>query len=760
MAMDTDRRVPSGGSRLSHLPALDGMRGLAVIAVLLFHSRFSWARGGFLGVTMFFVLSGYLIGGLLLAEHDEHGSIDLRHFWIRRARRLAPAVLVLIALVVAYLAIAVKSPAPGILVDGLASVAWVANWRFVFEHQTYAALFSDPTPFQHMWSLAVEEQFYLVLPLAATLLLGRRRIARSSGAEADRSGIEHPQALAGRWRLGVAAGLAIAASTAAAALLHPLGAGPGRAYYGTDARVAEPLVGVVLALLLVGRSGRRAVPRVGRALIGGVGLLGAGGLVLMIQRVTERTDSLYRGGFLLAAVCSAAVIAAASQPSTIIARLLSVRPLTALGQISYGVYLFHWPIFLWLSEHRTGLHHPLALLGVRVAATLGMAVVSFLAVERPVRWGRISDRIAALGWADAAVGLVSGLAVVTMAPSIPTALAVTTHPAETSTTAPADTLAIAPAPTTVTTTPQATVTTSHLAPPTAPASIAIARVTPLTTHAPPVLRPGAGATNLEQVTTGPPPPPPAAAAKTQQTKLKVAVVGDSMADGLAHGLTTWASGQDGVVIYNLATKGCPLSLGGGSRRQANGQEGDVHTICSWWGDPSSDRLHAFDNFAPDVVVMQDGMNELLDRKLPSWSDYSHTGQPRFDNYLLTQYSDAIKRFTANGAKLISLNAACANWELMGGGFVDYANNGDGDRRVQSLDRTDTAVAASGVRSGDLNNHLCPNGTFTESIDGVDNARPDGYHLSDTGAIAVAQHWLGPLVLSAVSGGPPVTAPTG
>ncbi|GAC1537652.1 MAG: hypothetical protein NVS3B12_21880 [Acidimicrobiales bacterium] len=743
MATDTDGRGSTRASPLTHVPALDGMRGLAVVAVVLFHSRFSWARGGFLGVTMFFVLSGYLIGGLLLAEHDEHGSIDLTHFWIRRARRLAPAVLVLVALVVAYLGLASRTPAPGILGDGLASLAWVANWRFVFEHQTYAALFSDPTPFQHMWSLAVEEQFYLVLPLTAVLLLGRGR-----------------GFLAGRWRLGVVAGLAIVASTAAAALLHPAGAGPGRAYYGTDARVAEPLVGVVLALLLVGRTGRRMLPRPARAAIGGAGIAGAVGLVVMIMRVTERTDSLYRGGFLLAAVCSAAVIAAASQPSTLVARVLSIRPLTALGRISYGVYLFHWPIFLWLSEHRTDIHQPLALLGVRSAATLGLAVVSYVAVERPVRWGQITDRLAALGWADAAVALVSGLAVVTMAPSIPTALAAATHPSETPVSAAAGSFLPASPHTSISVPAQSTVTTARIAPVSAPASVALAPLNSSTSAPRPVLRPGAGAANLEHVTSGPPPPPPAAVAKTGQTKLKVAVVGDSMADGLARGLNTWASGQDGVVIYNLATDGCPLSLGGGSRRQANGQEGDIHPICGWWGDSSSDRSRAFDNFAPDVVVMQDGMNELLDRKLPSWSTYSHTSQPRFDNYLLTQYSNAVKRFTANGARIVSLNAACADWELMGGGFVDYADNGDGYHRVQSLDRTDTVIAASGVRAGDLNAHLCPNGTFTQSIDGVDNARPDGYHLSDTAAIAVAQHWLGPLVLSAVSGGSTVAAPTG
>jgi hypothetical protein len=144
--------------------------------------------------------------------------------------------------------------------------------------------------------------------------------------------------------------------------------------------------------------------------------------------------------------------------------------------------------------------------------------------------------------------------------------------------------------------------------------------------------------------------------------------------------------------------------------------------------------------------MQDGMNELPDRKLPSWPDYRHTSQPQFDNWLLNQYSDAAKTLTAHGAKLLLLNAVCADWETMGQSFAGYADNSDGDRRVRSLDTTTAGMTTTGVKQGDLQSHLCPNGTFTQSIDGVDNARPDGYQLSKDASTAVATKWLGPLVI--------------
>ena len=156
-----------------YVPALDGLRALSLAAILLFHSRLPWAAGGFLGVTVFFTLSGFLITSLLLTERARTGSIDLRAFWVRRARRLAPAVLVLLALVAALVGTGRLASSASLTGDAAATAGWVANWRFVLSGQSYADLFSQPTPFQHMWSLAVEEQFYLLFPGLLLLLLGR-----------------------------------------------------------------------------------------------------------------------------------------------------------------------------------------------------------------------------------------------------------------------------------------------------------------------------------------------------------------------------------------------------------------------------------------------------------------------------------------------------------------------------------------------------------------------------------------------------------
>ena len=156
--------------------------------------------------------------------------------------------------------------------------------------------------------------------------------------------------------------LGIAASTVAAALLHPAGATASRAYYGTDARAAEPLVGVLLAICLVGAAGVRRLPQWGRAVLDLAAIAAVGGLVFMIATMSDNANSLYRGGFLTAALLSAIVVAAATQPGGIIATLLAADPLVALGRISYGVYLFHWPVFLWLTAGKTGLMPPRLLL--------------------------------------------------------------------------------------------------------------------------------------------------------------------------------------------------------------------------------------------------------------------------------------------------------------------------------------------------------------------------------------------------------------
>ncbi len=352
-------------SRLDHLPALDGLRGVAVIAVLFFHAGFSWAKGGFLGVSMFFTLSGFLITSLLLREWGSDRRIDLRAFWSRRFRRLMPAALAtLLGVSVLAWVIGSHEQLHTLRADVWAALAYVANWRFVFAGRSYADLFSQPSPVQHFWSLAVEEQFYFVYPLLtfAALRLGGRRLL----------------------------GGVLAVGTGASVLwgLH-LHAHLDRVYYGTDTRGAELLAGGLLALWWTARATAPGRPagRVRRFAVAGLGALGLGGSIALWPLVSQ-TSGWVTGGLLpLQAILTVAVIAAAVRPG-VVGSVLAWRPLAAVGLVSYGVYLYHWPVFLAVTSSNTHLSQ-IPLFVVRVAVTGAVAVVSYVLLEQPIRRRRV-----------------------------------------------------------------------------------------------------------------------------------------------------------------------------------------------------------------------------------------------------------------------------------------------------------------------------------------------------------------------------------
>ena len=356
---------------LRHVTALDGIRGVAVLAVVAFHTGQPWARGGFLGVDVFFVLSGYLITTLLLVEWSRTGSIGLGGFWARRARRLLPALLLVLVGVGLYaLLFAREADVRGIRHDALATVGYVANWRFIFAKAGYFDAFAVPSPLRHMWSLAVEEQFYVVWPVTALVLLRRFRT---------------PRAL-----LAVAALGSVASIIAMSMLFHP-GRDPSRAYYGTDARAHTILIGVIVAVLLLGRA--HTAPRSRSRPLEVAGLIGAAFLVWACVSVDGQRAFLYRGGSALVAMATAAVIASVVTTTFPhpLARILSLRPLAFVGQISYGLYLWHWPIVLVLTRARTGLTG-IPLLGARVLAMFVIAYLSWSLVEMPIRRGALRTR--------------------------------------------------------------------------------------------------------------------------------------------------------------------------------------------------------------------------------------------------------------------------------------------------------------------------------------------------------------------------------
>jgi peptidoglycan/LPS O-acetylase OafA/YrhL len=380
-------QAPDHRPRFRYLPALDGLRAFAVLAVMCYHGGMSWALGGFLGVDAFFVLSGFLITSLLLAEWRDTGGIALAAFWIRRAKRLLPALFLLLAGIALYATFAATPLELGrIRSDGLASLAYVTNWRFVFSHQSYFDQFGVPSPLRHMWSLAIEEQFYLVWPMIVYGML--------------------------RWRKGSVGALAIVSAAIGlgsiilmVALYNPA-TDPSRVYYGTDTRASSLIIGALLAMLATKHTFGKSL--VERRVLHGVAILAVGALGWMWSSTTDGPSWLYTGGFVVAALLVALVIADVSQEHAgPVAKVMSWRPLRWIGAISYGLYLWHWPLYVLLTPARTGLDD-YGLFAVRVGATFAVATASYYLVERPIRTG--SWR----GWSArlAAPALAAGLAVV------------------------------------------------------------------------------------------------------------------------------------------------------------------------------------------------------------------------------------------------------------------------------------------------------------------------------------------------------------
>ena len=348
------------------MPALDGVRALAVSAVLLYHGDVTWAQGGYLGVDAFFVLSGFLITSLLLAEWHRSGRIALATFWARRARRLLPALFLVLGAVALYGAvIAAPIELEHLRHDGLFSLGYVANWGQVFSHQSYFEKFAAPSPLRHMWSLAIEEQFYLVWPL---LVVGVLRWWRGSVRA-----------------LAAVTGALLIASAVWMVVLYEPDVDPSRVYYGTDTRAQSLLMGALLAILLARR--RRPFGETATRVLHGGAILSALWLGWIWVHTSERSSWLYGGGFTLCALLVAIVIASVTRPMPgLLGGLLSVRPLPWVGEVSYGLYLWHWPLYVLISPQRTGLDDG-PLLMARLAATVGAATASFYLVERPIRRG-------------------------------------------------------------------------------------------------------------------------------------------------------------------------------------------------------------------------------------------------------------------------------------------------------------------------------------------------------------------------------------
>ena len=356
-----------------HVAALDGVRGVAVAAVVAYHLRPEWVPGGFLGVDLFFVLSGYLITSLLLDEHARSGHIDLLGFAGRRLRRLLPAVLVVVVVATAYVAATGEyGEIERARRHALATLGYAANWVFIADGDSYFADVAGPSYFRHMWSLAIEEQFYLLWPGLVWLALR----------------------IGGRRGVGAVAALVAAASVGWMLVLHD-GGDPSRVYFGTDTRIFEPLIGALVAVRLPLHAPKPSL--LSRAAIAG----GLGWLVAVFV-VDDQWTGFYEGGAAVLAGLAVLTVVGATRPG-IVTNVLAWPPLVALGAISYAVYLWHWPLLLMLR--REGLDG-FTLDAAVVAATLVVSVLSLRLVESPVRtspWLR--------GWRPVGAGSVAIVAV-------------------------------------------------------------------------------------------------------------------------------------------------------------------------------------------------------------------------------------------------------------------------------------------------------------------------------------------------------------
>ena len=342
-------------------PALDGLRAIAVLAVLAFHAGASWLPAGFLGVDVFFVISGFLITTLLLREHDRSGQIALGRFWQRRAARLLPALLLMLAGVAAYVLLASPELFPRFLYDVRFALVFVTNWDFVLRDVPYFAQW-QPSLGTHLWSLAVEEQFYLLWPL---LVIGALR-------------------LGGRRAVGILALVLAGVSALLMGLLYVPFSDVSRIYYGTDTHMFGLAAGAALAILA---RQRPTILAGNRALLGLVGPTALAAVFAAMALLHEWDGFLYRGGYLAIACLTALVIAAATTDGGRLVRTLSWRPLRWIGRRSYAIYLWHWPLLLLPAPTvLAGISPPEPIgLVLRLALVFALSEISWRFVEIPLR---------------------------------------------------------------------------------------------------------------------------------------------------------------------------------------------------------------------------------------------------------------------------------------------------------------------------------------------------------------------------------------
>jgi peptidoglycan/LPS O-acetylase OafA/YrhL len=369
-----------------YMPGLDGLRAIAVLAVIVFHLGFGWAPGGLLGVGIFFTLSGYLITDILLTQVSARGRIGLAQFWLARARRLLPALFVMLGIVIAWVTIFGPAQPDQFRKAVLSAVFYVNNWEQIANNVSYFARFAPEGPLNHLWSLSVEEQFYIFWPFL--LLLGVKLVH------------ERPLPSGVRPRLALAAIILAVIATIEMGVLYKPSLDPSRIYYGTDTRAAGLLFGCALAMVWPSRRLSHRITPQARNTLDGLGILGLLVMAVMIWRTGEFSSFLYQGGFVLLSLATVLVLMPLTHPACRLGRWLGVRPLRWVGVRSYGIYLWQTPIIV-LTASGSVRSESLPAKLLQAAAIFAVAALSWRFIEEPIRHGAIGRFFArrrSVGW--------------------------------------------------------------------------------------------------------------------------------------------------------------------------------------------------------------------------------------------------------------------------------------------------------------------------------------------------------------------------
>ncbi len=686
-----------------YVPSLDGLRALSVLGVMLYHGGAPFLTGGFLTIDVFFVLSGFLITSLLLGEWAKRLTIRLGQFWARRARRLLPALLVMLVGVAIYAKVfATPGEFANLRLDSLSTLFYVSNWHFIVSGGNYFAMTSQPSPLEHMWSLSIEEQFYIVWPPVALLMLHLGRKLRPERR---------------LWPIFAAAVVGAVASAVDMRLLYSGGASLMRLYEGTDTRSQDILVGAALAIgmamwaehrpaarpipahaLVPGRSGR-AHPATGTAgaippkphrrdlhrrrgpslklieaweitsrptrillqVLGWAALLAG---VFLWTQLTVPTGFMFEGGYFLFALGVATVIFCAVTAQTAsLSQALGNAVFRYVGKISYGAYLWHFPLFALLDSARLHLYgYPL--LVVRIGVTLVVATASFYLVEEPIRRGRMRSLTEWKAWLMTSAACL-GVVAITVAATLPS--------------------------------------------------------------------------TAEAASTG-----RMVGAEYSGPPVKVAIFGDSVAWRLAFSMLASQPQNDyDVNIYNGAIIGCGVLRS--TQYQAHGVPDPMTSQCNpstpksgqwpaqWQGD--------IDQFRPNVAVLLAGRWEVENRLIDG--RWLHIGDPVFDAELKQALEQAVAVATSNGALMVMMTSPCFDSGEQPNGLPWPEDSATRLAEYNDMVRKVAAEHPATVQVDDFGAQLCPGGKYASSFDGIQIRDGDGVHIVPT---AAAGQWLDARVL--------------